>query len=123
MDGVVPVWAIVLGVIGFLVNVIIGLLIWAVSQKLGDIKDVLSNLASADRELALKIGGLDRDLAAHKLYVSENYVRIPQHEAAITAIFNTLRETKEEIVDRVQELVRHLESRMVMKPPNGNDTK
>lgn len=109
--GEIPVWTIVMGTIAMLVNIVIGLLIWSVSQKLGDIKESIVNLTSADRDLSARLIGLDRDLSAHKLHVSETYVRLDHHQTAINAIFNTLRETKEEIISRVQELVGHLEAR------------
>lgn len=110
--GEIPVWTIVLGIIGLLINIAIGLLIWTVSQKLADIKQVLTDLAAADRALSDKVSGLDRALAEHKLHVSEKYVRMELHSATTAAIFNSLRETKEEIIERVQELFSHLETRM-----------
>lgn len=108
----IPTWTIVLGIIGLLVNAFIGLLIWAVSQKLGDIKESIVSLATADRELGNKVGVLAKELSDHKLHVSETYVRLELHTATTTSIFNALREAKDEIVERVQELMRHLESRL-----------
>jgi tetrahydromethanopterin S-methyltransferase subunit G len=113
--GDVPVWTIVLAIIGMLVNIVIGLLIWAVSQKLADIKESIVGLVKADRDLAVQVGDLGKELAAHKLHVSEAYVRLELHNATAAAIFQTLRETKDEIVERVQELVRHVEDRVVSK--------
>lgn len=111
----IPVWTIVLAIIAFLVNCIIGLLIWSVSQKLGDIKESIAALIAADRAMGEKMGALSKELSDHKLHVSETYVRLDQHNANTTAIFTALRQAKDEIVERVQELIRHVEDRMSVK--------
>lgn len=125
MGGVdIPVWAIVLGIIGFLVNIIIGLLYWSIGRMMSGIQTSVMALVEADKELVSKFVSVSKELADHRLHVSEHYVKKEEFNSTTAAIFAALREAKDEIVERVQELVRHLEARInVIHKQDNNQTK
>lgn len=108
----IPVWAIIFGIMGLLVNLVLALTAWSISRLLGSIKESILALTTADQELAAKFLIVSKELSEHKLHVSEKYVKQDHFNSTTAAIFSALREAKDEIVERVQELVRHLEARI-----------
>lgn len=108
----VPVWTIIIGIIAGLWNVVLLLVGVIIKRGLDDIKETLRQLAVDDREALAKIFAVEQDLTMHKLYVSEHYARKNDVDSTIKSIFDTFRQTKEEIIERVREIVGELRNQI-----------
>lgn len=123
MDSGVPVWTIILGIIGLMVNVIIGLIAWTINTKLGDLRDAISSLTKADQDLwedllklerahSERMSLLERDLHSHKLDAAKAYTPLEQHNRTTEALFEKIDKMQGAIIEQVHELCRSVNLRI-----------
>ena len=104
----IPVWTIVLALVGLLVNLVIGVIAWAINQKLSDLGRTIERLSDADAQLGADMRSLAKDLADHKLHVANTYAR----STDIAAIFRKIDALRGELITEIKELIEKVNDRI-----------
>lgn len=114
----IPVWTIVLGLIGLLVNLIIGLIAWTINSKLADLSRTIDKLIATDNALSADLHALTKDLSEHKLYAANTYARASD----ISAIFAKLDALRADLIAVFKEAINDVNARInYHHPAPGKD--
>ena len=111
------------GAIGFLLNLVVVTVAWAVKREVSTMRESVTSLSQADADLAAEIKAngheltrLERELAAHKLHAAETYAR----KDALEALFARLDEFRDGLMAEIRQMLRDVHRRIDMyQPPRG----
>lgn len=101
--------------IGFLANLIVIIVAWAVKKQVSSMESTIAHLVDTDERLATGITRLERELAAHKLHVAENYAK----QTAIEAIFAELKDLREALMAEIKGYAEAVNARIDYHHPPG----
>lgn len=101
--------------IGFLANLIVILVAWAVKKQVGSMESTITRLVDTDEQLATGITRLERELAAHKLHVAESYAK----QSAVEAIFAELKDLREALMAEIKAYAESVHARIDYHHPPG----
>lgn len=102
-------------IIGFLANLIVIVVAWAVKKQVSSMESTITHLVDTDERLATGLTRLERELAAHKLHVSEWYAK----QSDIKAIFAELKDLREVLMAEIKSYAETVNARIDHLHPPG----